>query len=314
MSQLRSIEVTAADIESAIEKGIAELGVSRDDVMVDVIEEPSRRLLGLGTRQARVRLTVIRAPEPPPAPVVATPAPSPVTDRIPDPIADAEEEADAPQRPRRDSRPRKPRTERPDRPAERPAERVSDRSNERSNERSGDYDFEDEDGASGEALSEQDLAQEAQIGKKVLETLLGHMGLSADVIARSVEAKDGEAQHWLLEIRGRNLGALIGRKGETLSSLQYITRLIASRELGRRAHLVIDVEGYKSRRETMLRRLAKRMADEAVQRGRTVSLEPMPPHERRIVHLTLKNNPNVTTESVGEGDRRKVTIVPRRGS
>ena len=79
-----------------------------------------------------------------------------------------------------------------------------------------------------------------------------------------------------------------------------------------RANIVIDVEGYKSRREVMLRRLAKRMAEQAIQRGRTVSLEPMPPHERRIIHLTLRDNPNVTTESVGEGDHRKVTIVPRR--
>jgi spoIIIJ-associated protein len=105
---------------------------------------------------------------------------------------------------------------------------------------------------------------------------------------------------------------LIGRRGETLTALQYITRLIASRELQRRANIVLDVEGYKSRREQMLRRLANRMADQAIQLGRTVSLEPMPPYERRIVHLALRDHPEVTTQSVGEGDRRKVTIIPRR--
>jgi spoIIIJ-associated protein len=73
---------------------------------------------------------------------------------------------------------------------------------------------------------------------------------------------------------------------------------------------VLDVEGYKSRREEMLRRLAARMADQAIQLGRTVALEPMPPYERRIVHLALRNNPDVHTESVGEGEHRKVTIIP----
>jgi spoIIIJ-associated protein len=138
------------------------------------------------------------------------------------------------------------------------------------------------------------------------------MEVKAEVVAKSAESQSDEPQHWMLEIQGRDLGALIGRKGETLAALQYITRLIVSRDLERRANIVIDVEGYKARRETMLRRLAKRMAEQAIQRGRTVSLEPMPPHERRIIHLTLRDNPNVTTESVGEGDHRKVTIVPRR--
>ena len=115
----------------------------------------------------------------------------------------------------------------------------------------------------------------------------------------------------MLQIRGRDLGMLIGRRGETLAALQYITRLIASRELQRRANIVLDVEGYKSRREQMLQKLAKRMANQALQMGRTVSLEPMSPYERRIVHLTLRDHPDVSTQSVGEGDRRKVTIVPK---
>jgi spoIIIJ-associated protein len=88
--------------------------------------------------------------------------------------------------------------------------------------------------------------------------------------------------------------------------------LIASRELQRRANIVIDVEGYKTRREEMLHRLAVRMADQAVQLGRTVALEPMPPYERRIVHLALRDNPQVRTESIGEGEHRKVTIIPQR--
>jgi spoIIIJ-associated protein len=157
-----------------------------------------------------------------------------------------------------------------------------------------------------------DLAEDAKVGAEVLGKLLHHMQISAAVSPRQSEISEGEAEHWILEITGQDLGLLIGRRGETLASLQYITRLITSRELGRRANIVIDVEGYKARRETMLKRLAKKMAEQAIQRGRTVALEPMPPHERRIIHMVLRENPDVTTESVGEGDHRKVTIIPRR--
>jgi spoIIIJ-associated protein len=96
--------------------------------------------------------------------------------------------------------------------------------------------------------------------------------------------------------------------------LQYVTRLITSRELQRRANLIVDVGGYKLRRARMLRGLAQRMADQAVERGRTVALEPMPPHERRIIHLTLRERADVSTRSVGEGSGRKVTIIPNNES
>lgn len=253
MSQMLSIESVGADVESAIAKGIEELGVSRDQVMVEVLEEPSRRLLGLGAKPARVRLTVIRAPE--------TPAPA---------QAESVSEADL-------------------------------------------LALEDADDADvPEPATEQELAEAAKVGEAVLRKLLQSMGIRATISAQPAPKQSGEPQHWTLDVRGNNLSELIGRRGETLAALQYLTRLITSRQIGRRAYLVVDVDGYKARREEMLRRLAFRMAEQAIQRGRTVSMEPMPPHERRIVHLTLKDNPNVSTESVGEGENRKVTIVPRR--
>ncbi len=281
MSESRSIEASGPDIESAITKGIAELGVSRDEVMIEILEEPGRRLLGLGAKQAKVRVTIIKAP--------ATPAPPP-----PAPANTARME---PPRP-----PLKP-VETPVAPAAKPPKAPAPAK-----------DFEeDEDWVESEPLTAEDLAEDATVGTETLRELLSHLDIDAKVVARPAKSESDEAQHWTLEIQGRDLGALIGRRGETLAALQYITRLIASRDLERRANIVIDVEGYKSRRETMLRRLAKRMAEQAIQRGRTVSLEPMPPHERRIIHLALRDNPNVTTESVGEGDHRKVTIIPRRG-
>jgi spoIIIJ-associated protein len=93
--------------------------------------------------------------------------------------------------------------------------------------------------------------------------------------------------------------------------LQFITRLIVGKELHRPIALVIDVEGYRLRRERQVRQLAQRMADQVVKRSRTMALEPMPPNERRLVHLELRDHADVYTESVGEGNRRKVTIIPR---
>jgi spoIIIJ-associated protein len=143
--------------------------------------------------------------------------------------------------------------------------------------------------------------------------LLNGMGINADItITRSAQSQPDENPPWLLNVEGRDVSSLIGRRGETLSSLQYITRLIASRLLGRRANIVVDVGSYKLRRSQKLRELAVRMADQAVREARTVVLEPMPPHERRMIHMALRNRNDVSTKSTGEGDTRKVTIVPNR--
>lgn len=300
MNEPRTIEASGPDIESAISKGVSELGVSRDDVIVEVLEEPGRRLLGLGSKMAKVRLTVIKVTRPP-APAVQPAAP--VTAPAAKPPAPVVQPA-APVTP---SAAPIAATPTPDAPA--PAAPAADRPA-RPPKRARDFDdYSDDEASEG---SPEELAHDANVGAETLRELLTHLEIDAQVIARAADSEQGEAQHWTLEIQGRDLGALIGRKGETLAALQYITRLIASRDLERRANIVIDVEGYKSRRETMLRRLAKRMAEQAVERGRTVSLEPMPPHERRIIHLTLRSNPDVTTESVGEGEHRKVTIIPKR--
>jgi spoIIIJ-associated protein len=143
-----------------------------------------------------------------------------------------------------------------------------------------------------------------------LLTLMGIQGSKVDV--RRAKPAEGEREPpWVLDVRGPDTDALVGRRGKTIAALQHITRLIVGHEIEGRIHLVIDVDGFKARREKSLHRLALRMAEQAVRTNRTVRLEPMPPHERRIIHLALRNNPDVTTDSVGEGDRRKVTIIPR---
>jgi spoIIIJ-associated protein len=116
----------------------------------------------------------------------------------------------------------------------------------------------------------------------------------------------------VIEIHGDDLSTLIGPRGETLNSLQYIARLMAGHKLQQRVGFVIDVEGYRQRREQALSRLAERMARKVAKRKRAMSLEPMPPHERRIIHMTLRDDTYVYTESTGEGNRRKVRIIPKR--
>lgn len=151
-----------------------------------------------------------------------------------------------------------------------------------------------------------------EIAKKVVEALLEAMQIPAQVEVRSwPEAGPGEITPLLLDIRGRDLGILIGRRGETLTSLQFLVNLIVGHRLQYWPRLVVDVEGYRSRREQALRNLARRTAERVRASRRPVALEAMPAHERRIVHLALQGHPYVITESVGEGESRRVVISPK---
>ena len=150
-----------------------------------------------------------------------------------------------------------------------------------------------------------------QIAKGTLEELLAKMRIRARVVIRQKVDEEGKPPTVVLDIVGDDLGILIGRRGETLAALQYITRLIVSRKTRRWHPLVVDVEQYKVRRERSLRRLAQRMAERVSFSRQPMALEAMPAYERRIVHLSLRDHHSVTTKSVGEGDQRKVTIVPK---
>ena len=163
-------------------------------------------------------------------------------------------------------------------------------------------------------VNEKDLAA-AQTGRELLLGLLERMSLRAnvDIVQQSdAEADEDDERSLVLNIVGDDLGVLIGRQNETLSALEFITRLMTNQQTHSRTGFVVDVNGHRAKRAESLRKLALRMADQTVQTGRTVAMEPMPPAERRIVHLALRDHPSVTTQSVGEGDRRKVTIVPKK--
>ena len=147
-----------------------------------------------------------------------------------------------------------------------------------------------------------------------LGQLLQMMSIDATISVRAPETPgDGLGLvRAVLDISGEDLGILIGRRGSTLSSLQFLVNLIVSRRMKARTAFGIDVEGYRRRREDSLKGLATRMADRVKSTGQSITLEPMPPNERRIVHLALAQDPNVITVSIGEGETRKVAITPRR--
>jgi len=147
--------------------------------------------------------------------------------------------------------------------------------------------------------------------KEALEQVLRLMEITGQVEARTDVSLPGtDRVPFVLDIQSEeDLGILIGRRGETLAALQYLTRLMVGHKTGKWHEFVVDVQNYKVRRGDALQNLAQRMADRVVETGRAVTLEAMPPAERRLVHLALREHPEVTTHSIGEGENRKVMIL-----
>ena len=260
MSTRREIEVRGADVEKAVEAGLQKLGVGRSEVIIDVIDEGSRGLLGIGSREAVVRLVALSAPKPAPAAKTAVPSPKPT----------------------------------PTPPKPKPETAVPAKAN----------------GSEVEVTEADD--EEKTVAHDVLAAMLEKMSIEAKLTASISEPDDLTGRKVnVFDIEGEDLGVLIGPRGETLNAMQYLARLMVGNQLERRATFVVDVEGYRKRRQQALARLAERMAKKVVARRRPLSLEPMPPHERRIIHMTLRENDEVYTQSSGEGKRRKVRILPK---
>lgn len=237
MSKERAtLEMIAPTIEDAVENALKELGMSENEVDIEVLDEGSKGFIGIGGRHARVRLTIKGE------------------------VGEAAKQA-----------------------IERAAQPIVDN---------------------------EDMENLLSIAEATVEELLAKMNVRANVEARAAEHQEEEIPSIKVDITGDDLSILIGRRAETLNALQYITRLIVGKELGRATRLQVDVEGYRARRERSLEKLAQRMASQAVKSGRTQALEPMPANERRIIHLALRDNEEVTTESVGDEPKRKVTIIP----
>jgi spoIIIJ-associated protein len=145
----------------------------------------------------------------------------------------------------------------------------------------------------------------------VVSKLLHLLNLEAQVSAHYGAPGRDERRNINVDIRGNDLSVLIGRRSETLSAFQYVASLIIGKETEQFVQLTVDVEGYRDRREKQLVQMAKRMAEQVAKSGRRQTLEPMPSDERRIIHIALRDHPDVTTESTGDDPYRKVTIIPK---
>ena len=253
MNERTTLEKIAPNVEEAIAQGLAELGLGKEAVDVEVLDEGSRGLLGIGGRQARVRLTVKLV-----QPVPETGIPEKVEKSQAATAPSAIEGADAVE-----------------------------------------ADF---------SILDDNLLF---VSRQTVAELLEKMKVPARVEVRYGEPDEENQRPVLVDIRGDDLGVLIGRRAEILNAMQYIVNLIVSKQVEHWVQVVVDVEGYRARRERQLRQMANRMADQAIKTGRRQVLEPMTASERRVIHMELRDHPNVTTQSIGEEPARKVTIVPK---
>jgi spoIIIJ-associated protein len=253
MNEHTTLEKIAPNVDEAIAQGLAELGLDKSAVDVEVLDEGSRGLLGIGGRQARVRLTVKQAQAEPAASAPAKPENPPVVAKPP-----AMEGAE-------------------------PTE------------------------ADFSVLDDNLLF----VSRQTVAELLEKMKVPARIEVRYGDPDEEGQRPVLVDIHGDDLGVLIGRRADILNAMQYIVNLIVSKQVERWVQVVVDVEGYRARRERQLRQMANRMADQAIKTGRRQVLEPMPASERRLVHLELRDHPKVATQSIGEEPARKVTIVPK---
>jgi spoIIIJ-associated protein len=315
-------EFTGKNVEEAIRSAMKEFTAELGDLDIEILSQGSRGILGVGGEEARILAAPKSAVEAAETVRVSEPEPAAPADEAPDGDATADEipgaapvvaddgddqvaelaRADA-RRSRggrgrggrtrggrdREHAIREPRADRPareprsDRPSREPAPFVS--------------------GKPAEELSEEERST-LETAQTVLTEMIGLMGLNATVEI----TRGGDAAR--LNVKGDDLGALIGRRGEKLASLQHIVNLIVGRREGQHHRIAIDVENYRGRREEQLRDVADRAAKRVIQSGKIIQLEAMPAIERRVVHMALLENPKVRTQSVGVEPNRRIVVLP----
>lgn len=332
---MKTIETSGKNVEEAIRAGLKELGCDISEVTSEVLDHGSPGLFGMFGRLARVRLTVkeqtpdfdIEMPvlslnpqtesdkkaarrdksakaSKAEKPVPVKPAEKPAPAKPEAPVAEAEEApapaakeasaaaAEAPAKPRRERAPRREKTPRAkaESAAEPPVQNAESA----------------EAPAPSPELPPLDVESLGENGKKAydfLSNVTRMMGVNVEI--RMLE----EENRLTVEMTGDTLGVLIGRRGETMDALQYLTSLTVNKDKNDYTRVSLDVEHYRAKREATLRSLALRMANRARKSGRRVVLEPMNPYERRVLHSALQNNPYVQTHSEGEEPYRRVIIT-----
>lgn len=268
---MKSIEVSGKTVDEAIFNGLDQLGLGIDEVDIEIVEEGGRGLFGIGSRQSVVRLTERNK------------------EQIEEALEKAKAEAEADKAARDEERRQRPRRARPERTGSR-----RDRGGREHGPRNDipvparNYGEACEPGAEGEFLN----------------GILKRMGMESEITCQFSEENNSK----YINISGKGMGVLIGRRGETLNAIQYLCSLVGNKGGEDYHRVVIDAENYRGRREQALLKLAANKADDVRRSGRSITLEPMNPYDRRVLHSALQDNPNVTTHSVGDEPNRRVVI------
>lgn len=289
MDRMRSVEIQARSADEAIRLALEQLGTTRDKVDVQILAETEDDIYGEGEVLVHVELkgSVAQPRGDRQQPRGGAPGRGgrdrhgdgrPRDSRGPRPYAQSPRQrggaAPSAWRPPVDSRPRQP-----------------------------------------SAATDEATIEAERIAKEVVRELLDRMGVHADVMAVDnpsvMPVSSDDPLTVFVDIMGRDLGLLIGRRGENLAHLQYMINLLVNKRTEDWVRVIVDIEGYRTHREESLIGLAERVARQVARNGRPIALEPMPANERRIVHMTLKDLTDVRTESSGEGENRRVTIYPR---
>lgn len=291
---IKFIDVTGKTEDEAIQSALAQLGMDRDDVSVEILERAKAGFLGIGSAPARVRVSYddgkaeeVKPVEKPAAPkpekkVEPASAPKAVPMYAPEvlqkkePRAAKEERSGRPAREER--RERAPRAERAERPAPQPKPIVD--------------------------LGEECRDEKSEQIRSFLKGLLEHMDSAAEI-----KIYESEKGRYKVYLEGEKLGALIGRRGETLDAIQQLTNYSINRGSEKnRVRVQVDAENYREKREQSLERLAEKVAGKVTKYRRNVTLEPMNAYERHVIHTALQDTPGVTTFSIGTEPNRRVVV------
>ena len=297
---MRYSEKWGDSIDSAVDLALADLKLTREQVTVTVLEQPSKGFFGIGSRLAKVRVEEIEPPKP------EKPAKPEVKENTEKPERPAKQQEKQVKKEDGleiviekcgvDEEPRKSSRHRNKKRGRKPEKRVREAAVE------DEYLFEEVKvlGKRPEDLVE----QEEHVAKTFLQDVAKEMGLKVNVKVSS------NKDNVYVDIDGEDSGTIIGKRGSTLDALQYLTSLVVNKDQNNYIRVVIDAENYREKREKTLEKLAFRLADKALRSGRSVRLEPMNPYERKVIHTALQQRKGVTTRSEGEEPYRRVIIEP----
>ena len=266
---INTLEKSARTVDIAIEEALKELGMSRDDVSVEILDMGKAGFLGFGAAPARVRVSY-ETPDPESV-KPAKPAPAPKAEKKPAP--EKAEKKSAPEKAEKKPAPK----------AEKPAPKA-----------------ESEAKAAPAVIDEN--ADYAAI-RSFLSGLLDRMGVNAEM---EISPRDNGGIN--VNLTGPAMGAIIGRRGETLDAIQHLTNYVVNKDSEKHLHISVDAEAYRSKREDSLTRLAEKMAEKAIKYKRSMALEPMNSYERHVIHTALQNYEGVTTSSTGVEPNRRVVV------